>query len=168
MNGPRLYLGIDPGKSGGVACVHEDGRPFRWAPMPETESDIYAFLLDVGTASRHEEGHIQVVAAIEKVQPGGLTRGTTGHMGAKSSFVFGYGVGVLKMALIAAEIPFDEVRPQVWQASLGCLTKGDKNVSKARAQQLFPGVKCTHAIADALLIAEWCRRSRIQPAAVAS
>jgi hypothetical protein len=39
-----------------------------------------------------------------------------------------------------------------------CLTKGDKNVSKARAQELFPALKITHATADALLIAEYGRR----------
>ncbi len=39
------------------------------------------------------------------------------------------------------------------------LTKGDKNVSKRRAQELFPALKVTHAIADALLIAEFARRA---------
>jgi hypothetical protein len=42
---------------------------------------------------------------------------------------------------------------------MGCLTKGDKNVSKSRAQELFPSIKVTHAIADALLIAEHNRRT---------
>jgi len=42
---------------------------------------------------------------------------------------------------------------------MGCLTKGDKNVSKRRAQELFPALKVTHAIADALLIAEFARRA---------
>jgi hypothetical protein len=38
------------------------------------------------------------------------------------------------------------------------LTKGDKHISKQRAQQLFPSAKVTHAIADALLLAEYCGR----------
>jgi hypothetical protein len=38
------------------------------------------------------------------------------------------------------------------------MSKGDKNVTKRRAQQLFPQLKVTHAIADALLIAEYGRR----------
>ena len=41
------------------------------------------------------------------------------------------------------------------------LSKGDKNVTKSRAQELFPELKITHAIADALLIAEYGRRVRI-------
>jgi hypothetical protein len=57
------------------------------------------------------------------------------------------------MALTAAQIPFERVRPAAWQKALGCLTGGDKNVSKRRAQELFPQLKVTHATADALLIA---------------
>jgi hypothetical protein len=35
-----------------------------------------------------------------------------------------------------------------------CRTGGDKNISKARAQELFPRVKVTHKNADALLLAK--------------
>jgi len=59
------------------------------------------------------------------------------------------------MALTAAGIPFERVRPQVWQKELSCLTGGDKNVSKRRAQELFPHLKVIHATADALLIAHY-------------
>ena len=57
------------------------------------------------------------------------------------------------MALTAAGISFERIRPQVWQKSLGCMTGGDKNITKRRAQELFPQLKITHATADALLIA---------------
>ena len=77
------------------------------------------------------------------------------QMGVKSAFTFGNGFGHLEMALTAAGIPFTRIRPQVWQKELGCLTKGDKNVSKRKAQELFPSMKVTHATADALLIAKY-------------
>jgi hypothetical protein len=35
------------------------------------------------------------------------------------------------------------------------MTKGDKNVSKRKAQELFPQIKVNHYIADALLIAAY-------------
>jgi hypothetical protein len=35
------------------------------------------------------------------------------------------------------------------------MTKGNKNITKQKAQELFPGIKVTHAIADALLIATY-------------
>ena len=77
------------------------------------------------------------------------------RMGSRSAFTFGRGYGNLEMALTAAGIPFARIRPQVWQKELGCLTKGDKNVSKRKAQELFPSMKVTHATADALLIAKY-------------
>jgi len=81
--------------------------------------------------------------------------------GVASSFKFGQGYGSLEMALTAAGIPFERVTPQKWQKALGCLTKGQKNVSKRKAQELFPTMKVTHATADALLIAEWGRRQNL-------
>jgi hypothetical protein len=63
------------------------------------------------------------------------------------------------MGLTAAGIPFERISPQAWQKSLGCMTGGDKNISKRRAQELFPTMNVTHATADALLIAEYGRRT---------
>jgi hypothetical protein len=81
-------------------------------------------------------------------------------MGVKSAFTFGQGYGRLEMALTAANVPFKRVTPQVWQKSMKCLTGGDKNISKGRAQEMFPSLKITHATADALLIAEYARITR--------
>ena len=63
--------------------------------------------------------------------------------------------------LNALELPFDEVSPVKWQNWQKCKTGGNKNISKSRAQQLFPSLKITHAIADALLIADYCRQIRL-------
>ena len=67
----------------------------------------------------------------------------------------------MRMALTAAEIPFDIVVPRKWQAALSCLSGGNKNITKQRAQQIFPNVKVIHANADALLMAEYCRRLKL-------
>jgi hypothetical protein len=72
------------------------------------------------------------------------------------------------MALIAGEKHHEYVTPQKWQKEFGLIVTGrglgqddtaKKNRNKARAQELFPGIKITHAIADALLIAEYGRRT---------
>lgn len=141
----KAFLGCDPGKSGGVAIIGEGFQPWTHA-MPETERDLWDIIQD----SRMWAGR-EVIAAVEVVHsfPG---------QGVSSTFTFGRGYGALRMAIIAAGIPLREVQPRVWQKALGCLTGGDKNVSKRMAQQLFPTLKITHAIADALLIAEWLRR----------
>jgi crossover junction endodeoxyribonuclease RuvC len=140
-----MYLGIDPGVSGGLALIAADGR-VEWAVgMPETDRDILDRIVGAAVLSTH------VRAAIEKVA-------ASPQMGVTSSFTFGFGYGRLIMALAASDIPFDYVHPSKWQASLGCRSGGDKNVTKRRAQELFPSLKITHKTADALLIAEYMRR----------
>jgi len=136
-----IVLGIDPGASGGLALVGD----MLWAvPMPATLMDVWqemkTFQKDVSKA------------VIEKVGP---MRG----WGGSSSFSFGRNYGNLEAFLTASGIPFEYVAPTVWQKALGCMTKGDKNVTKAKAQQLYPSVKWTHATADAALIATFGLRS---------
>ena len=140
----KLYIGIDPGLSGGVAFIPNTGEP--WAhKMPETDRDLIDLLRD---STRDMEAR----AMLELVH-------SSPQMGVKSAFTFGEGFGRLQMALTALGVPYERVRPAVWQKAMGCLTKGDKNVSKRRAQELFPTLKVTHAIADALLIGEFARRA---------
>ncbi len=150
-----LFIGIDPGVSGGIAVLNENGDPKGAFKMPETRRDTLEALRAVRASL------MPVRAMVERVNPGVFGRGKVGKMGAVSAFTFGRNVERVLMALEAADIPYDEVLPVKWQTELGCRSRGDKNVTKARAQALFPvGVKVTHATADALLIAEYCRRVR--------
>lgn len=137
-----IYIGIDPGAGGGIAQVSESGHYVSACRMPATDSDILSALSQLAGGGR---------AILERVR-------SSPQMGVVSAFTFGRGYGALRMALAASGIPYDEVNPAVWQRTMGCLTKGDKNVSKRRAQELFPEVRVTHAISDALLLAEFARR----------
>jgi len=143
------FIGIDPGASGAI-CVLEDFDAHYWPicviRLSETESEINRSLgMAVGDC-------LKCTAMIERVHsmPG---------QGVASSFKFGQSYGFLRGLLTAYEIRFEEVTPAMWQKAMGCLTKGDKNVTKQRAGQLFPSVKVAHWNADALLIAEHCRRT---------
>lgn len=150
-----IVIGIDPGASGGIAVIDtaKTGTVVVFK-MPETERDVLDLLASYSG--------LEVKAYLEKVHasPG---------MGVVAAFTFGGNYKMLRTSLIAKEIPFDEVTPQRWQKVIGGLAssgkvvngfkKRDKNVSKARAQELFPMVtKVIHAYADALLIAEYGRR----------
>lgn len=146
----RLFIGVDVGADGGIAAVDEAGSPCNYVRMPATDRDIFEIITELRASC---EGRCR--ASLEKVH-------SSPQMGVKSAFSFGGSYRGLRMALTAANISFDEVNPQVWQRRMGCLTGGDKNVSKQRAQQLFPGVKMTHLIADALLLAEFCRRQEME------
>jgi len=143
----KTIIGIDPGASGGIAWI-TDGKPCV-EKMPDTLQDLWELIENITGALPHKcKAYLEQVHSM----PG---------QGVASSFKFGQGYGALEMALTAAGIPFERVTPQKWQKALGCLTKGEKNVSKRKAQELFPTMKVTHATADALLIAEYGRRNNL-------
>ena len=143
----RIYVGVDPGVNGGIGVISGSGSYA--LKMPETAKDIYEIFFEIRQHADAENASIKACLEFVSASP---------QMGVVSSFSFGRGYGNLEMALTAAGIPFERVRPQVWQKSLGCMTKGDKNVSKRKAQELFPQLKITHATADAILLAEFGRR----------
>lgn len=139
-------IGIDPGTNGGIAWI-ADGKPCV-EKMPGSLRDLWELICDITNHPRSTVDGRKYKAYLEQVH-------SSPQMGVKSAFTFGNGFGHLEMALTAAGIPFERIRPQVWQKAMGCMTKGDKNVSKRKAQELFPSIKVTHAIADALLIASY-------------
>jgi len=170
-----IYIGIDPGYSGGIGVIQSNNLlpgslMVEAHKMPATEMDIVDLLQSIYGYSPE----LNVFCYLEKAQafPGGTkliscprcrtVMKTRQAQGVSSTFKFGMQYGTLKGILTALKIPFELIRPIDWQRALGCLTKGDKNVSKMKAQQLFPDLKITHAKADALLIAEFCRRMRNQ------
>ena len=142
------YFGIDPGVNGGIALLDGEGHVIEALKMPTTDADLLHHLL-FNFVFKFVPTRCRAVLERASASP---------QMGVVSAFTFGRGYGALRMALTASQIPFDEVSPVKWQTAMGCRTGGDKNVSKRRAQQLFPGVTVVHAIADALLLAEYCRR----------
>jgi len=142
----ETIIGVDPGANGGIAWI-TDGKACV-EKMPDTLQDLWELIRDITNHPRSSLDGRKYKAYIEQVS-------SSPQMGVVSAFSFGRGYGNLEMALTAAGIPFERVRPQVWQKALGCMTKGDKNVSKRKAQELFPDRKITHATADALLIAHY-------------
>jgi hypothetical protein len=124
--------------------------------MPPTMPEILAWLNDNRSTIAE-----QSFAVIERV--GGYVRGVDAP--GSAMFNFGKGYGALLMALCAAGVPHEEVTPNVWMRGLGVpprkkseARKDWKNRLKMKAQQLFPREKVTLVTADALLIAEYCRR----------
>lgn len=139
-----IYFGIDPGKSGAMAAVWGDGEAYiTHIKGDSTEADLWAWIK--GFDLDNARAVIEVVAS-------------SPQMGVVSAFTFGRSYGFLRGVLTAAEVPIVEVRPQRWQKAMSCLSKGDKNVTKAAAQRIWPKHKITHANADALLLAEYGRR----------
>jgi hypothetical protein len=153
----NFYLGIDPGKNGGIALVNYRGKVIHLVSMPETLGDLDEALK---TCSEFAiDGHT-ISGALEKVG-GYIGKGQPGS----AMFNFGKGVGHLQALLYAHEIPYEEITPQKWQKAIGVSSKKEKetgtqwkNRLRGVAQKLFPRQKITLATADALLIAEYLRR----------
>ena len=148
-----IYIGIDPGAQGGVARLGNRIEPMAWK-MPSTEGDICE-LFDELLAVKLNNDYEKVVCYIENVH-------SMPKQGVVSSFTFGKNYGFLRGVLYSYYIPFEEVTPNKWQKFLGCQSHGNKNVTKAKAQSLFPTLKITHYIADALLIAEYAKRVHVE------
>jgi hypothetical protein len=147
------FIGLDPGQSGGIARLIYQGSILvdtQAIPLKDkTERDIYEIIDEFAFVNDHNTH-----AVLEQVN-------SMPKQGVSSSFKFGRNYGMLEMVLVCTHIPYQLVRPAIWQGLLKCRSGGDKNVTKKAAQQLFPKVKITHAIADALLLAEYCRRTTL-------
>lgn len=142
----RLYVGVDPGTEGALTVLDESGVLEIVFFKVVTESDIISFLHDLRRACNGN-----FFGVLEEVH-------SMPRQGVSSTFKFGKAYGFIRGALLAVGVPFDDATPQKWQRELKCLTGGDKNISKAKAQQLFPGVKVTNKTADSVCIAEYAKR----------
>lgn len=152
MNKETIYIGIDPGLSGGIAILNQDGSVKEVVAMPDTPRDIYEFLFSYKEDSRC------VLEDVGHGMPG---------QSSKATATFARHNGHLEMALLALGIPTEKVTPQKWIKVYQLKKKKEqdknewKNVLKAKAQSLFPqlGKKVTLKTCDALLIAEYARRT---------
>ena len=145
-------LGIDPGCSGALVLVTEQGGYIDHLPMPT---------IKVGTKSR-----VNGAAVAAWLRQYGITHayleqvGAMPGQGTASMFTFGHAAGVAEGILQGLNIPYTLVTPQAWKKSAG-LIGSDKDAARSRAIQLYPELRALdakakgQAIADALLIARF-------------
>ena len=145
----KTYIGIDPGKSGALALLTEDGQ---CTVVPFQESAYTAILKAASGPSS--------VCCLEKV-------GAMPGQGVVSMFNFGHNLGYIEGLLQAFDIPYQLVPPQTWKKEF-CVTS-DKNTSIEVCRKLFPHVcllptarsrKPSDGMAEAMLLAEYARRMR--------
>jgi hypothetical protein len=151
-----LIIGLDPGKSGGIAWQRIGAEQYADATaFPKTEHDLRLLL-----ANDIMPIDDSIVAYLEKV-------GATPQMGRTSAFSFGRSYGFIRGLLVGMSIRFEEVSPQKWQAEFGLRQPGKQlgkddttkhNAIKGKAQQFFPHLQITHAKAAALMISEYGAR----------
>lgn len=109
-----LYCGVDPGLSGAIAFLADNG-----GPVP-----LLVDVIDMPTlkAGKKTELDSRVLAAIfREHRPDRVTVESVHAMpgqGVSSMFSFGRGFGVILGILAALDIPYTLVAPQTWQRSV--------------------------------------------------
>lgn len=149
----KICIGIDPGKSGGISVIWEDGivRCEAW-----DDSD---FISVINLVNRHAtSNNILIACCVEKV-------GAMPGQGVTSMFSFGKSAGFIEGALRASKIPYQLVTPQTWKKEFGLNASKQKSIDVCH--RLFPDVnlkrtdrcKTDHdGMAESLLMAEYARR----------
>jgi crossover junction endodeoxyribonuclease RuvC len=155
----RVFIGIDPGVSGGIAQVTEDGHFTCWE-MGSTEKDTWEIFDEKLAQESILDGPAWRSAVIEEVH-------SMPKQGVTSTFTFGRSYGLLRGFLWASGIPFHKVNPRKWQLGLGIKKKNNEEPRKFKArlremaQGIAPECKVNLKVADAILLAEYLRRSEL-------
>jgi crossover junction endodeoxyribonuclease RuvC len=122
-------IGIDPGKSGGVALIDTEALTLAVVDMP----------VEAATKSRDLTSPTGLAALIHAAAPDYLFLEEVGVRpgeGAVGAFSFGRGLGRIEGVAAGALVPVWMVRPQEWKRALQVPAEKERAVT--RAKQLFP------------------------------
>ena len=137
----KPVLAIDPGKTGGLAIMDEDGIVTAERMPILGMTDIVDRLIEI------KKDHKGITCILEKT--GTYVKGNSGT----SAATFARHCGNLEAALYAIGISFVQIAPSVWMRKLGTMPKL-KKARKAKIKNemacLYPGIKVTLNTADAL------------------
>lgn len=160
-----IYLGIDPGLTGGVGVLY-----------PYEEQAVYDMpvMQNVRAAEKGRvRMHIDPVALSDLLLPFDPRHCRTfveytqaGMKGALANYSLGHSSGIIMGVLSALGFTYEMVRPQEWKKEFGLL-KSEKDASRKRAAALYPSLALTrkkdHGRAEAILLAEYGRRHFTRP-----
>lgn len=160
----KEYIGVDIGKSGGIAILNNGHVVLHKMPTIGNFVDIKELAKLVN--------HLNSIVVFEKLNS---IYGTTKH----TAFSMGHQVGILETICTLNQIPFIEVAAKTWQKEMfqgvsEVTRKDGKRDTKAMAEiaatRLFPNVSFRttsrqttnqDGVIDALLIAEYAKRKNL-------
>ena len=145
-----MIVGIDPGISGAVAWVSDEGFLLSAMDMPTLEvngkAKVNPHILASDLSFRKPK-----IAVIEDV-------GAMPGQGVTSTWTFAYSAGILAGVCAGLGIPTVFYRPANWKRQAG--VPADKGAARQMAQRLWPGSRAfdrvkDHGRAEAALLARW-------------
>lgn len=155
----KYFFGIDPGASGAVAILTEEGQFVKVFDMPVLEIKVGKAIKRRVSADllAHEVSlYPDAIAMLEQVSamPG---------QGVSSMFAFGESFGIVKGVFAAFKIPTHLVTPGKWKKAMEL--NASKDGSRAKAIQMWPDQASMFkrvkddGRAEACLLAEFGRRN---------
>ena len=146
----KIYIGIDPGKSGGIMVIDESGEATAYK-CPEKVFDMaILFRLLLGNTAPDD-----VNLLMERVwaRPGNAVR---------SAFTYGVNYGQWLGIAASHEVKMYTTLPNTWIKWVGCQkglpVKERKHWLRDKAKELYPDLKkVTLATADAILITHYAK-----------
>jgi len=122
-----MVVGIDPGLKGFAAEIGRDGvvRLSR-VPVIDVGGKLTYDLPGMAALARTWQG----VAAVALIEQQGPMPGN----GAVGNFAVGYGWGLWRMALVAAEVPVEVITPLKWKTAMGIAIARSKPLPRTKAK----------------------------------
>ena len=149
-----IAVGIDPGIGGGMAAIFPSGAITSVNLRDQLEALDWLRALEVQATAEDLRIHAMVELVTGFVRGGGNLANTSFKLGVS----YGHAIGCFQSLRIA----FETVPPANWQRELRVPKADDyagrKRALKLLARNMFPTVHITDHNADAVLIAEYCRR----------
>ena len=149
----KYFIGIDPGITGGLCVIDEADRLLALVSCPKTLKGVWDTLRFRGSSDQ---------CAIESVHsmPG---------QGVRSTWTFSGNYHAWLMALVAAEIPYQQISPQRWMKHFGTMPQHSGTMAEQKrkrkhrilhmAEQRYPSTKIALALADAVMLATYAREN---------
>jgi hypothetical protein len=166
----KIFFGIDPGFTGAIGWIDAYGENVGVDDLP---------VVGTGKTRQFDLPALNVliyekIACVRNDCVVGLENPTTRPKeGAERCKRFGEGIGMLKAFLVAHQISYDCIAPNLWKGRLSLPGKHDPNANRAGAQMLVTHYPATEHLVygprggikdgrlDALLIAHWIRKEKL-------
>ena len=156
-----IFVGIDPGITGGIAAITHKGEIRLRERMPTMPSPIAAKRKMV--CGRTVAAMLRGLAPLGPVHVALERVGSMPGNGGVAMFSFGTSWGIVIGVLEAAALPYTLVLPQKWKGHHGL--GADKAQAIGLAMRLWPDItlkKADDGVAEALLLADWLRAGYVK------